>query len=68
MPDVWILGPGEPIVAKIRNQYLMAILLKVQRGNSSLDSIKQKLITSIQHLYKQAEFRTVRVVVDVDPV
>jgi primosomal protein N' (replication factor Y) len=68
MPDVWILGPGEPIVAKIRNQYLMAILLKVQRGNSSLDSIKQKLIASIQHLNKQAEFRTVRVVVDVDPV
>jgi primosomal protein N' (replication factor Y) (superfamily II helicase) len=68
LADVRILGPGEPMVAKIRNQYLMSVLLKVQRGNPSLSSIKQKLIATIQHLNKQQEFRTVRVIVDVDPV
>jgi primosomal protein N' (replication factor Y) len=63
-----ILGPGEPMISKIRNQYLMSILIKIQRGKGDLASQKQHVYEVTQALAKQKEFRSVRVVVDVDPV
>lgn len=67
-PGVRILGPGEPMVSKIRNQYLMSILLKIARGKGDLHQLKQQVHHSIQVLIKEKEFRNVKVVVDVDPV
>lgn len=63
-----ILGPGEPMISKIRNQYLMSILIKIPRGSSELVSLKNKAVLAIHQLLKDKEHRNVRVVVDVDPV
>ncbi|HEU5289581.1 MAG TPA: primosomal protein N' [Cyclobacteriaceae bacterium] len=66
--DVKILGPGEPIVSKIRNQYLMSILVKIPRDSGHLGEIKNKIANAINTVLKEKEFRSARIVVDVDPV
>jgi len=66
--DIRILGPGEPMISKIRNQYLMSILIKIARGRADLPSVKKQILELCSDLNKQKEFRNVRVVVDADPV
>jgi primosomal protein N' (replication factor Y) (superfamily II helicase) len=68
LPHVLVMGPGEPMIAKIRNQYLMTLLVKVARGNQSLAALKHTLLQTADSLQREKEFRTLRVVIDVDPV
>lgn len=68
LPLVKVIGPGEPMVAKIRNQYLMSILLKITRGKGDLQQIKDKVQSHVSALSLERDFRNVRFVVDVDPV
>ncbi|MGC1243816.1 MAG: primosomal protein N' [Chryseosolibacter sp.] len=68
IPSVKIMGPGEPMVAKIRNQYLMSILLKIFRGKSDLTLIKNHIQNSINTLSSEKAFRNARIITDVDPV
>ena len=63
-----ILGPGEPMISKIRNQFLMAILIKIPRGKADLVSIKSIIQQNIESVLKEKTFRSVRVIADVDPV
>lgn len=68
LADTRVLGPGEPMISKIRNQYLMSILIKIPRGKGDLAAIKQNLLDVISKLTKDKEHRNSRVIVDVDPV
>ncbi len=68
LPKIKILGPAEPMIAKIRNQYLMSILIKLIRGKSDLNQIKLIIQECINNLSREKVFRNVRIVVDVDPV
>lgn len=63
-----VLGPGEPMVSKIRNQFLKNILIKIPRGSHNLGTIKEKLAEQVQLVLKKKEYRNLRVVLDVDPV
>jgi len=65
---VRILGPAEPMISKIRNQYLMNILIKIPRGKSDLGVIKAVVQNTILQLTKEKEYRSLRVVADVDPM
>lgn len=68
LTDVKILGPGEPMVSKIRNQFIMSILLKIPRDSGHLTEIKHRIQILTQHLLNEKEFRTARIIADVDPV
>lgn len=68
IPHTKILGPGEPVVAKIRNQYLMSILIKIPRDSGHLADLKSKISNSMSKVLQKKEFRSARIVVDVDPV
>lgn len=68
LPDIKILGPGEPMVSKIRNQFIMSILVKIPRDSGHLTEIKQRIQTFIQRTLDEKEFRTARIVTDVDPL
>ena len=68
LKKVSILGPGEPIVSKIRNEFLMTILIKIPRDGGHLGEIKQFMIESADHLTSQKEFRASKIVFDVDPM
>jgi primosomal protein N' (replication factor Y) len=68
MAGIKIFGPGEPMISKIRNQFLLSILIKIPRGKSDLASLKHGIQSTIQHLLKIKEHRNTRIVLDVDPV
>ncbi|RAV99601.1 replication restart helicase PriA [Pseudochryseolinea flava] len=63
-----VMGPGEPMISKIRNQFLMSILVKIPRGKTDLQQTKNSILSKIGFLVKEKEYRSVRVIVDVDPV
>jgi len=62
-----ILGPGEPMISKIRNQYQMAILIKIPHNSGHLQEIKQVILQAIGLLGSEKNFRRVYTVIDVDP-
>src|SRR5690606_30980096 len=47
LAKIKIMGPGEPMISKIRNQHLMTILLKIVRGKTDLPQLKEHIRTSI---------------------
>ncbi|MCI0751877.1 MAG: primosomal protein N' [Flammeovirgaceae bacterium] len=63
-----VLGPGEPMVGKIRNQYLMNILLKIPKGKIDLPAMKHTIQKINEDFLKIKEYRSARIVMDVDPV
>lgn len=68
LPGIKITGPGEPMVSKIRNEFLMIALLKIRRDQGKLHEIKNILLQTSATLQQVKEFRNVKVVFDVDPV
>ncbi len=65
---VKIFGPGVPMISKIRNQFLLTILIKIPRGKTDLASSKHNLQDEVQKILKIKEHRNTRIVIDVDPV
>lgn len=68
MRGVTILGPAEPMISKIRNQFLMTTLIKTPRRTGELAKIKGSILAVADQLLKEKELRSVRFIVDVDPV
>ncbi|HZY80682.1 MAG TPA: primosomal protein N' [Cyclobacteriaceae bacterium] len=68
MQGVRIMGPGEPMVSRVRNEYLMTILVKIPRNQGKLPEIKSQLERAAEKLVEEKAFRKVRVIFDVDPV
>jgi primosomal protein N' (replication factor Y) (superfamily II helicase) len=68
LKGIKILGPGEPSISKIRNEYLMTILIKIARDQGNLGTIKSILSTASQKLTEEKSYRSVKIVFDVDPV
>jgi primosomal protein N' (replication factor Y) (superfamily II helicase) len=68
LTKIKIMGPGEPMISKIRNQHLMTILLKIIRGKIDLGEIKEHIRNGIDTVSKEKTYRNVRFLVDVDPV
>ncbi|MCX2745771.1 primosomal protein N' [Mangrovivirga sp. M17] len=62
-----ILGPQEPVVGKIRNQYLMQLIVKIDRKTTNLGKIKHDLDQTIAATLQDKTFKRSRVVIDVDP-
>jgi len=60
-----VLGPTNPAVGRIRNLYIKDILLKIP-PEQSLTQTKRTLLKIKNHFQNIGEFRTVRLVLDVD--
>lgn len=63
-----MVGPVEPIVGKIRNQYLYEITLKIEKQGINLSKIKEYLLACEKMMQQMPAFKRVGVVFDVDPV
>jgi primosomal protein N' (replication factor Y) len=60
-----VLGPEAPAVARVRNQYITAVLVKIPK-NQSLQKTKN-YIASVQRSFNAAkQFSSIRVTIDVD--
>jgi primosomal protein N' (replication factor Y) len=64
----FVVGPAEPIVSRVRNLFLMELLLKLPKDGSFLARCKADLLKQIVALHAEKNFRTVLVVPDVDIV
>ena len=62
-----VLGPEYPSISKIRNYYHKDILLKIEH-KASVKKAKTILNSIIKKLQEQKDFRSVRIILDVDPV
>lgn len=61
-----ILGPEFPPVMRIRNQYIKNILLKIEKTDS-LSRTKEILLEKLNKFKDEKPFRSVKIIVDVDP-
>ena len=64
----YIVGPAEPVINRIRNQYLMEMLLKLPRDGKTIHQCKKDLLEQVAILHQHKSFRSVTVVADVDAV
>jgi len=60
-------GPAAPAINRVRNMYLMEILIKLQQDAAHLKVQKKVLSNHIDLLKSQKKYRSVVVIVDVDP-
>ncbi len=67
LKGIRILGPGEAMISKIRNEYLMTVLLKIRRDQGKLYEIKSILAQTASGLQEIKEYRSTKIVFDVDP-
>jgi primosomal protein N' (replication factor Y) (superfamily II helicase) len=64
----YLVGPAEPVIGRIRNQYLMELLLKLPRDTKTINQCKKDLLEQVAILHQHKSFRSVTVVADVDAV
>ncbi len=62
-----VLGPEEPIISKIRNLYLMEILVKLGK-QPSIQKMKDNLKIICQSVEREKDFKKLRITLDVDPL
>lgn len=64
----YLVGPAEPVIGRIRNQYLMELLLKLPKDKNLLIQCKKDMLEQVAVLHNEKRFRSVVVVADVDVV
>jgi primosomal protein N' (replication factor Y) len=55
------------MVAKVRNQYIWEILVKLERSKVNLKKAKEILAKKASDMKEQKEFRNIHLIFDVDP-
>lgn len=71
MGPIWkpqMIGPAEPLIARIRDQFRMEVWLKLPRNSTSIAQAKQQLTEAIEQIRQDKLLARVEVVIDVDPV
>ena len=64
----YVVGPAAPIIGRIRNLYLMELLLKLPKKKGMGLRYKVVIRNHINFMLSEKDFKSVHVVVDVDPV
>jgi len=63
-----VLGPAIPAVARIRNMYIMNILLKLEKKSQFMVQVKDFILKTKDEIKAKEGFASVRVNIDVDPL
>ena len=64
----YLVGPAEPVVNRIRNQFLMELLLKIPKDGSIMNACKVAIQEQMAILHNEKKFKSVVMIPDVDPV
>ncbi len=64
----YLVGPAEPVVARVRDQYRMEVWLRLPRRSAQWKLAKQQILQAVYRLHQIKSFARVDVVIDVDPV
>ncbi len=62
----WLVGPAEPVIARIRNQYLMELMLKLPKDGQTIAFAKHIIQQQTAILHNDRKFRSVVIIPDVD--
>ncbi len=62
----WLVGPAEPVINRIRNQYLMELLIKLPRDSKMMLQCKADLLDQMAILHQNKKMVSVVIVPDVD--
>jgi primosomal protein N' (replication factor Y) len=63
-----ISGPAEPVVNRIRNQYLWEVLLKLPKDTNFIQQCKREILQQIIIIQSNKRYKTAVIIADVDPV
>jgi primosomal protein N' (replication factor Y) len=63
-----INGPASPPVARVRSQYLVDFFIKIPKHSPQRSQMLSYINRSVERMKAEKEFKSVRVVFDVDPV
>ena len=61
-------GPTDPVIGRVRNMYLKEINVRIESVGINLQGLKDYLITAREEVNAVKNFKSVRVIFDVDPV
>lgn len=64
----YLVGPAEPVVGRVRNQYLMELLIKLPKDHKLISQCKKDLLEQVAILHNEPRFRSIVIVPDVDVV
>lgn len=59
-------GPTEPVISKIRNQYIHEILIKIERQGVNLKGVKNEIRKCMITVETDQQFKGIRIIIDVD--
>jgi primosomal protein N' (replication factor Y) len=63
----YLTGPAAPVVQRVRNQYLMELLIKLPRDGHMIQKCKQAIRLAEAMLHQDKRYRSMVIVPDVDP-
>jgi primosomal protein N' (replication factor Y) len=64
----YIVGPAAPVVNRIRNMYIMELLLKLPKDTALLQQYKKVVNNYFNLLHAEKRFKSVVLIADVDPM
>lgn len=64
----YLVGPAEPVINRIRGQYLMELLVKLPRDSKTIVRCKKDILEQVAILHNEKSFRSVTVIPDVDAI
>lgn len=63
-----ISGPAQPVIDRIRNQYLWELLIKLPKDMQRISQCKQMIMQQAAILHANKRYSAVRIIVNVDPL
>lgn len=62
-----VLGPEFPLISRIRNKYIMQIMLKFERQGIKMQDVKKLIMKETEFFKMNKEHKKIRLNIDVDP-
>jgi primosomal protein N' (replication factor Y) len=62
----YMVGPAEPMVNRIRNQYLSELMLKLPKDGTLVRNCKLAILEQVAYIHNIKKFRSVVIIPDVD--
>lgn len=66
--EQFITGPSEPVIGRVRNQFLMEMLLKLPPNQKIINQCKKDILEQIALLHQEKRYKGVVVLPDVDAI
>ena len=64
----YVVGPAAPVIGRVRNQYLMELMIKLPKEPGMSMTYKKVIRNHINLMQSEKNYRAVQIVVDVDPM